>query len=64
MAKSLTPLSTNRLFDRLDYLILTRLWAQILIAMLLGITVGLALSPSGGALVEYTTANTVANSRR
>ncbi|MFT6268791.1 MAG: Na+/H+-dicarboxylate symporter [Alphaproteobacteria bacterium] len=29
--------------------------------MLLGITVGLTLSPSGGALVEYTTANTIAN---
>ncbi len=61
MSKSLTPLSTNRLFNRLDYLIRTRLWAQILIAMLLGITVGLTLSPSGGALVEYTTANTIAN---
>ncbi|MFT6988572.1 MAG: Na+/H+-dicarboxylate symporter [Paraglaciecola sp.] len=61
MTKSLTPLGTNRLFDRLDYLIRTRLWAQILIAMVLGIAVGLALSPTGGALVEATTANTIAN---
>lgn len=61
MTKSLTPLGTNRLFDRLEYLIRTRLWAQILIAMVLGITIGLVLSPSGGALVEPTTANTIAN---
>ena len=61
MTKSLTPLGTNRLFDRLDYLIRTRLWAQILIAMLLGITVGLALSPTGGALIEATAANTIAS---
>jgi Na+/H+-dicarboxylate symporter len=61
LTKSLTPLGTNRLFDRLDYLIRTRLWAQILIAMVLGIAVGLALSPTGGALVEATTANTIAN---
>lgn len=61
MTKSLTPLGTNRLFDRLDYLIRTRLWAQILIAMVLGITVGLLLSPSGGAIVEATAANTIAS---
>jgi len=61
LTKSLTPLGTNRLFDRLDYLIRTRLWAQILIAMVLGITVGLLLSPSGGAIVEATAANTIAS---
>jgi proton glutamate symport protein len=57
---ALRPLGTNRLVGRLDYLIRTRLWAQILIAMVLGIGVGLALSPTGGALVEETTANTIA----
>lgn len=61
MTKSLTPLGTNRLFDRLDYLIRTRLWAQILIAMVLGIIVGLLLSPSGGAIVAATAANTIAS---
>lgn len=60
MSKALRPLGTNRLVERLDYLIRTRLWAQILIAMVLGIGVGLALSPTGGALVEETTANTIA----
>ncbi len=60
MSKALRPLGTNRLVERLDYLIRTRLWAQILIAMVLGIGVGLALSPTGGALVEATTANTIA----
>jgi len=57
---ALRPLGTNRLVTRLDYLIRTRLWAQILIAMVLGIGVGLALSPTGGALVDETTANTIA----
>jgi proton glutamate symport protein len=61
LTKSLTPLGTNRLFDRLDYLIRTRLWAQILIAMVLGIIVGLLLSPSGGAIVAATAANTIAS---
>jgi proton glutamate symport protein len=60
MNQALRPLGTNRLLKRLDYLIRSRLWAQILIAMTLGIAVGLALSPSGGALVEETTANTIA----
>ncbi len=60
MTKALRPLGTNRLVERLDYLIRTRLWAQILIAMVLGIAVGLALSPTGAALVDETTANTIA----
>jgi proton glutamate symport protein len=60
MNQALRPRSTNRLAKRLDYLIRTRLWAQILIAMVAGIAVGLVLSPSGGALVEETTANTIA----
>jgi len=58
--KALQPLGTNRLVERLNYLVRTRLWAQILLAMLLGIGVGLAISPTGGALVEETAANTIA----
>lgn len=60
MSKTLKPLGTNRLLKRLDYLIRTRLWAQILVAMALAVTVGLALSPSGGAMVAATTADTIA----
>ena len=60
MTEALRPPSTTRLVGRLDYLIRTRLWAQILIAMVLGVGVGLALSPTGAALVEETTANTIA----
>ena len=41
-------------------MIRARLWAQILLAMVLGIGVGLALSPTGGALVEQATVNTIA----
>jgi len=58
--QGLQPLGTNRQVQRLDYLIRTRLWAQILVAIVLGIGVGLTLSPTGGALVEETTANTIA----
>ena len=43
-----------------DYLISTMLWAQISLAMVLGIGVGLAVSPLGGALVKETTANIIA----
>lgn len=60
MTQALRPPSTTRLVGRLDYLIRTRLWAQILMAMVLGVGVGLALSPMGAALVEETTANTIA----
>ncbi len=59
--RALRPLGAHRLVKRLDYLIRSRLWAQILIAMTLGIGVGLALSPMGGALVEATTANIIAS---
>lgn len=54
------PLGTNRLVERLDYLIRSRLWAKTLLAMLLGVAVGIALSPSGGALVAESTAHTAA----
>ena len=59
-SQSLTPLGTNRLVHRLDFLVRTRLWAQILIAMILGISIGLMLSPSGGALVDEFTAQLIA----
>lgn len=42
--------------SRLEYLVRTHLWAQILLAMALGVGTGLALSPSGGALVAPGTA--------
>jgi Na+/H+-dicarboxylate symporter len=58
--QALRPLRTRRLVAHLDYLIRTRLWAQILIAMVLGVSVGLALSPTGGALVAEITAKTIA----
>lgn len=60
MKHALRPLTTNRLVERLDYLIRARLWTQTLIAMLAGVLVGLLLSPSGGALLAEATANTVA----
>lgn len=41
-------------------LITRHLWAQIIIALFLGIAIGLFLSPHGGALVEETTAQTIA----
>ncbi len=46
------PPSPAILVDRLHILIRTHLWAQIVLAMVLGIGVGLALSPSGMALLE------------
>ncbi len=60
-SNALRPLGAHRLVTRLDYLVRTKLWAQILIAMVLGIGVGLALSPTGGALVEATTATMIAS---
>ena len=59
-SKAMVPSSHRRLITRLDYLLRSRLWAQILVAMAAGIALGLALSPSGGALVPETTANLVA----
>lgn len=54
---TLTPLDSNRLVTRLDALVRSKLWAQILISMILGVGLGLALSPSGGGLVEESTAH-------
>ena len=56
----LTPSSPRRLASRLDYLLRGRLWAQILLAMVLGVALGLCLSPSGGALVASDTASLLA----
>lgn len=58
--RTLTPLDSNRLAHRLDALMRTKLWAQILIAMVLGVGLGLALSPSGGAMVKESTADLLA----
>ena len=55
------PRTPRRLASRLDYLVRNRLWAQILVSMVLGIGIGLLLSPSGGALVSATTAETIAS---
>lgn len=41
-----------RLVDSLRVLVRTRLWMQIIVAMVLGLTVGLLLSPEGAALVD------------
>ena len=57
---ALQPSSPRRLIKRLDYLLRKRLWAQILVAMVAGITLGLTMSPSGGAVVSESSANLVA----
>jgi Na+/H+-dicarboxylate symporter len=48
------------LVDRLYILIRTHLWAQILVAMVLGIGTGLMLSPTGLALLDEPSARVVA----
>jgi len=53
------PSATASLKARLDYLIRTRLWAQIIVAMIAGIAIGLLLSPSGGAIVPESVADTI-----
>jgi len=47
------------LVDRLHYLIRSRLWAQIVLGMVLGVAVGLGLSPQGGNLLQETRATTL-----
>ena len=54
------PPSLAILVDRLHILVRTHLWAQILGAMILGIATGLALSPTGLALVSRPAAITFA----
>jgi len=53
-------LETEELAPKLGVWIRTRLWAQVLIGMVLGIVVGLLLSPSGAALVSDATADSLA----
>ena len=55
-----SPPSLAILVDRLHILVRTHLWAQILAAMILGIATGLAISPTGLALLPEETAVVVA----
>ena len=50
----------GELTDTAQRLIRTRLWVQILIGMVLGIGVGILLSPEGGALVSQGQADVIA----
>jgi hypothetical protein len=50
------PLKTDakpliELTDLLDRLVRTRLWVKIVVGMVLGVAVGMLLSPEGGRLV-------------
>jgi Na+/H+-dicarboxylate symporter len=53
-------LETEQLVPKLGVWIRTRLWAQVIIGMVLGVVVGLLLSPSGAGLVADATADSVA----
>ena len=55
----LRPVRSTTLARRLDYLLRTHLWVQIIVAMVAGIVLGIGLSPSGGAWVSETTAYTI-----
>lgn len=55
----LRPVRSITLARRLDYLLRTHLWAQIIVAMVAGIVLGVGLSPSGGAWVSEATAYTI-----
>ena len=55
----LTPVRLHALAGRLDYLLRTRLWAQIVAAMILGVSLGLGLSPRGGAWVPAATGEVI-----
>ena len=57
---ALTPSSARRLGMRIEHLLRNRLWAQVLFAMAAGIALGLALSPTAGALVAPEIANLIA----
>lgn len=52
--------TAGELADQLELLLRARLWVQILIGMIAGITVGLLLAPSGAALVPEEAAQTTA----
>jgi Na+/H+-dicarboxylate symporter len=53
-------LETEQLAPKLGLWIRTRLWAQVLVGMVLGVAVGLLLSPSGAGLVSTGTADSIA----
>ncbi|MGV7222191.1 MAG: dicarboxylate/amino acid:cation symporter [Nitrospinales bacterium] len=53
-------LSLGEQVDKLHFLIRTHLWAQILIGLALGVSVGLLISPSGLALVSPHLADIIA----
>ena len=53
-------LPPTTLVEKLERLIRSRLWLQILVGMALGIGVGLALSPSGAAVLSEPNARLVA----
>ena len=55
----LAPVRLHALAGRLDYLLRTRLWAQIVAAMILGVALGLGLSPRGGAWVSAATGEVI-----
>ena len=55
----LSPVRLHALAGRLDYLLRTRLWAQIVAAMILGVALGLGLSPRGGAWVPAATGEVI-----
>ncbi len=55
----LAPVRLHALAGRLDYLLRTRLWAQIVAAMILGVALGLGLSPRGGAWVPAATGEVI-----
>ena len=48
------PRNLKHLADRLQGLVRTRLWAQVLVGMALGIAVGIAIGPSFGWLAPRT----------
>lgn len=58
-AAGLAPVRLHALAGRLDHLLRTRLWAQIIAAMILGVTLGLGLSARGGAWVPAATAEVI-----
>ena len=56
----LTPRRSRALASLLDNLLRTKLWVQIVIAMIAGISLGIGLSPSGGAWISASAATIVA----
>ena len=56
----LTPRRSRALASLLDNLLRSKLWVQIVIAMIAGISLGIGLSPSGGAWISASAATIVA----